>query len=250
MGSGMFRKLVFALYLMFFAVLSFTLFPRSYASAGQVEFIPSADTYTDVFDSMSNFGGVNSLKIANCFDAMQEVWLKFNLSHIPDGAVIDNATLKAFPTVVTATHEVSAYHCSDISWGEYTINYMNQPAIDVALDTTFIGMPNKWYSWNVTDAVRNASDGVFNASDVLTIVLKQTEWHTSFHQLQIVSKDTGTACRITLYVHWTDVVPEFPSFLILPLFTITTLLAVIVYRKKHAKISEGPWKFFNEASRF
>jgi hypothetical protein len=32
-------------------------------------------------------------------------------------------------------------------------------------------------------------------------------------------------------------IPEFPSFLILPLFMFATLLAVIVYRKKHAKIS-------------
>ena len=36
------------------------------------------------------------------------------------------------------------------------------------------------------------------------------------------------------------VVPEFPSFLVLPLFFIATLLAVIVYRKKHAKISGIP----------
>ena len=30
------------------------------------------------------------------------------------------------------------------------------------------------------------------------------------------------------------VIPEFPSFLILPLFMIATLLAVIVYRRKHS----------------
>jgi hypothetical protein len=29
------------------------------------------------------------------------------------------------------------------------------------------------------------------------------------------------------------VIPEFPSFLILPLFMIATLLAVIVYKRKH-----------------
>lgn len=33
------------------------------------------------------------------------------------------------------------------------------------------------------------------------------------------------------------VVPEFPTYLILPLFFIATLLAVVFYRKKHAKIS-------------
>jgi hypothetical protein len=44
----------------------------------------------------------------------------------------------------------------------------------------------------------------------------------------------------TLTVHWSGVVPEFPSFLVLSLFMIATLLAVIVYRKKHAKISGTP----------
>ena len=32
-----------------------------------------------------------------------------------------------------------------------------------------------------------------------------------------------------------DIVPEFPSFLILPLFMIATLLAVIAYKRKHSK---------------
>ena len=36
------------------------------------------------------------------------------------------------------------------------------------------------------------------------------------------------------------IIPEFPSFLILPLFFVATLLAVIVHRKKHAKISKSP----------
>jgi parallel beta-helix repeat protein len=36
------------------------------------------------------------------------------------------------------------------------------------------------------------------------------------------------------------IIPEFPSFLILPLFFIATLLAAIVYRKKNTKISGSP----------
>ncbi len=45
------------------------------------------------------------------------------------------------------------------------------------------------------------------------------------------------------YTHSTQeviIIPEFPSFLILPLFTIATLLAVIAQRRKQAKISESP----------
>jgi hypothetical protein len=208
------------------------LFPNAHASAGQVEFVPIADTYTDIMDPMANFGGSYYLSIAYNEYAIQTVWLKFNLSHVPDGAVVDNATLKVFPTVVTITHDISAYFCPNNSWEEYTINFLNQPEFDnVALDTMLIGMPNRWYRWNVTSAVRKALDGVFNASDMLTIVLEQTNWHLSFRQLQIVSREYGI--RVTLYVHWTDVVPEFPSFLILPLFMIATLIAVIVYKRKH-----------------
>ncbi len=43
----------------------------------------------------------------------------------------------------------------------------------------------------------------------------------------------------TLYVPKTELVPEF-SFLLIPIFMIATLLTVIVYRKKHAKISWTP----------
>lgn len=34
--------------------------------------------------------------------------------------------------------------------------------------------------------------------------------------------------------HRVDIIPEFPSFIILPLFMLTTLLAVIAYRRKHS----------------
>jgi len=45
------------------------------------------------------------------------------------------------------------------------------------------------------------------------------------------------------YTHSTEgviIIPEFPSFLILPMLMVVTLPAVIVYRKKHAKISGSP----------
>jgi hypothetical protein len=37
----------------------------------------------------------------------------------------------------------------------------------------------------------------------------------------------------TIEVQGTNAIQEFPAFLILPLFMIATLLAVIVYRRKH-----------------
>jgi parallel beta-helix repeat protein len=62
------------------------------------------------------------------------------------------------------------------------------------------------------------------------------------YDLLLFSNSTHNYLYFT-YSHSTQeviVVPEFPSVLILPLFFIATLLAVIVYRKKHAKISGTP----------
>jgi parallel beta-helix repeat protein len=42
-----------------------------------------------------------------------------------------------------------------------------------------------------------------------------------------------THCEHTIEISGITAIPEFPSFLILPLFMIVTLLAVIVYRRKH-----------------
>jgi len=43
------------------------------------------------------------------------------------------------------------------------------------------------------------------------------------------------------YIHSTHkliIIPEFPSFLVLPLFMIATLLAVIVYKRKHTTLQK------------
>jgi len=208
MGAIVLKFRAFLILCLFFISISFMSRSIVDADEGQVEFIPFADTYTDVFEPLTNYGGSYYLNIAYNEFAIQTIWLKFNLSHVPDGAIVDNATLRIFPTLVTATHEVSAYFCSNNSWDEYTINLIDQPEFDdEVLDTVFVGMPNKWYNWNVTNAVRKALDGVFSGSDILTIVLKQTQWHFSYRQLQVVSREYGI--RVSLYIHWSgSVIPE------------------------------------------
>src|SRR3972149_271508 len=139
------KKLLLAILLLLF----FSWIPLSFAESGQVEFVPSADTYVDVFSPLSNFGGAGTLNIAYSGNRVQLVWLKFSLSeHVPEGATIDNAILKVFPTTVTETFQVGAFYCSNNSWGEYTINYVNQPEYsNTPLDTLLIPRSHEWYSW-------------------------------------------------------------------------------------------------------
>jgi hypothetical protein len=61
------------------------------------------------------------------------------------------------------------------------------------------------------------------------------EWYTERFPLSNPNEKTSLQWKIKDSNVWT--VPEFPSLLILPLFMIATLLAVIAYKKKRARIT-------------
>lgn len=73
------------------------------------------------------------------------------------------------------------------------------------------------------------------------ILLNGTDWTTS---CTITENDTHTFIYIpythstnTIQITGTWVIPEFPSFLTLPLFMVATLLAVVIYRTKYQERS-------------
>ena len=57
------------------------------------------------------------------------------------------------------------------------------------------------------------------------------EWYTERSPLSNPNEKTSLQWKIKDTNVW--VIPEFPSLLILPFFMITTLLAVLIYRRKH-----------------
>jgi hypothetical protein len=87
-----------------------------------------------------------------------------------------------------------------------------------------------------------------NSSNVVIIMI--STWNEYHERTQIEPCHDSTSAynssyiyNLTGYYRSLIRVPEFPSFLVLSLFMIVmiaTLLAVIVYRKKHAKISGSP----------
>jgi len=213
------------------------------AEAGQVTLKPSDDTYVDSTYPDSNYGGQTHLEISNwnflsnTFESI--VWLKFDLSTVPDGAVVDMATLQLYTSMVSETFNVHAYSCSDNSWTELSLTYSNMPSHNTtSMDSRLVATISQWYNWSVVDAVRNALNG--NPKSV-TIVMQEPALHSSATFAWFMSKESSayfTDYSPKLTIHWSNVVPEFPTFLILPLFMIMTLLAVIVYRRK--EISRTP----------
>jgi hypothetical protein len=213
--------------------------PLAKAQEGQVTLNPTDDTYTDFDNPDSNYGGQSSLivsKFKDSFDNVWEtiVWLRFNLSSVPDGAVVDVATLQLDSCIVTETYNVYAHSCSNNSWTELTLTYSNMPAFNTtSMDSEVVSSSSQYYNWSVVDAVRNAIDGIYGGPDVVTIVLQETSFRGLLSQASFYSKENFEVYVPKLTIHWTHIIPEFPSFLILPIFMIATLLAVIVYRRKY-----------------
>ncbi len=208
---------------------------------GNVTINPTADTYVYSGNPDSNYGGQNNLRISKYefYEIVYQdvTWLKFNLSSVPDGAVVDVATLELYCSWVSETYNIYAHYCSDNSWTELGLTYSNMPLWSPgSMDSTTVPTSSEWYSWNVLEAVQDSVDGIHGGPDIVTIVLRETTNRGTYAWVSFYSNDNSFN-KSKLTVHWSGIIPEFPSFLILPLFMITTLLIVIVYRRKGHFIS-------------
>jgi hypothetical protein len=213
------------------------------AQPGEVTLKPTDDTYVDSSNPNSNYGGQNYLQITNYNSEINSayesiVWLKFNLSSVPDGAVIDGAKLRLRTSSVTGSFNVNAYSGSDflnasavVSWTELTLTYSNMPSYNTtSMDTVLVATNNQWYNWSVVDAVRDALN---STARTITMVLFDPSPHGLLSSISFNSKEFFISDYApTLTVHWSGVVPEFPTFLVLSLYVMATLLAATVYRKR------------------
>lgn len=209
------------------------------AQAGQATLKPSDDTYVDSGNSNSNYGGQDVVNIQNyqvailgqTYNYTSVAWLKFDLSFVPDGAEVDGAALQLYKSNYSYPElfNVHAYSCSNNSWTELTLTYLNMPSYNkTSMDSVPIATDIQWYNWNVVDAVRNA---LKSNPKAVTIVLLDPSLHSPSGKVAFYSKEQGNYLP-KLAIHWSEVVPEFPTFLILPFFMIATLTAVAFYKKK------------------
>jgi len=214
------------------------------SNGGQIKVIAIDDSYTDSYYYLHTYGSDWNVVMEELGPREKIGWLKFDISGVPNNATGISATLRlsfrmSVPTLepefVDDAPRVDVHYCSSNNWDEESITYDNQPSYSTtALDSKLVYRLNinddHWFAWDVTGAVTQSFD---NNKDLVTIV---TEIHPNsviYSSLWFEAKENPWDSP-ELIVEWTGLIPEFPSFLILPLFMIATLLAVITYRRKHS----------------
>lgn len=220
------------------------------AQTNQVSLKPTDDTYVDSSSPDSNYGGITLFCVKNSeyystyynSTIQQIAWLKFDLSTIPNGVTVDNATLQLFALIISETSNVNVYSCSDNSWTELALTYSNMPNYNTSpIDSVVVASGYQGYSWSVIDAVRNALN---TNSKAVTIVLNNSP-QNSDNFMEFGSKEMGADGSPKLTIQYSSnapptstptPIPEFPTatilaiFLVLLLFAVTTMLMI---RKRH-----------------
>ena len=228
--------------------VSICLEPFAKADIDRVTLSPSDDSYTVSSSPFTNYGGEATLNVSRHenFESVNEtvMWLRFNLSSVPDGGVITSATLQLYGSFVPEPFNVSAHFCSDNNWNELAITFDNQPTYNATVmpvicqtcgskSWALVNSSEQWYFWDVTYAVNRTVDGVFGGEGVVTIVLRenlnhQTSLLTTFHSIE-----GNIGYHPALKVAWSHIVPELPSSAAVIFFIVVTLLITVTVKSKH-----------------
>jgi parallel beta-helix repeat protein len=185
------------------------------------------NTYGIYLDSSSNYNSISGNNITNNENG---IWLDSSSNNTLYG---NNVTANNYYGIFLIFSSNNTLSSNNITANDYGIrfdssnnfiflnnfaNNTNQVSIDGTVNTGVAntwdngGIGNYWsdYLTKYPNAIENDSSGVWNTPYVI---------------------DANNTDYYPLTVPYA-VVPEFPSFLILPLFLIATLLAVLIYKKK------------------
>lgn len=125
---------------------------------------PTDDSYVNANEPSTNHGTATGLFIVSLFylDSYDHrIFLKFDLSELPVGAIISSATLKLYcyevNSLMNGVSDVQAKRVSSDSWVESTVTWTNQPSMGDTEDTQTPAIG--WVEWDVTDwAVNQFAD--------------------------------------------------------------------------------------------
>jgi len=154
------RVLLVAL-LLFTAILGQSL--TLAAGLDNVTLYAAADNYADSkYPQLGTYGHGSTLYVGNSYDHVQDVWgseriyIRFDISSLPKGRMIQNATLRLWQFYAPASQQEYEVHRVLGEWKEGTENWNNQPAWDSTATSTAVA-PDRTevaVEWDITRDVQ------------------------------------------------------------------------------------------------
>jgi hypothetical protein len=176
------------------------------AGLSRAQITPLADTYIDSTQPTTNFGSGELLLV---FGTSQVAYVQFDLSSIPPGASISQATLKLYVNSVTAGGVFDVWSINQ-PWTESTIDAFNAPlpqsviVSNVSITTADV---NQYILIDVTSTVQAwlngsvANNGIaLSANDALSVAFDSKENTSTSHppELDIAfASGNGTISGVT-----------------------------------------------------
>lgn len=182
---------------------SFTRDARAIVGAEQ-KFFPVADAYVSSDKPNSNNNDESWLytkfwDYTTIPDEREKAYLMFDLTMFSPSQDISSAVLRLYAwTAWSPTAHVAVHHCSDNSWKEEEITWMNAPSYSsTVLDEVAVPIEDSRYSWDVTNLV-NSFLGK-KVSFVLTITDFGDSYTASFY-----SKERPKYCPELVIEYWSE----------------------------------------------
>ena len=179
-----------------------------------IKLIPTDDSFvvTDIADpldiqslSESHFGDENYLKIWYAFNVTKTPhqiltmgFLRFDLSDL-NTENISSAKLMMKPFIANIKEDkpVYVYFIKNNTWNESNLTFNNRPQDAEMLAATKVSDINKWYSWNVTSAVKTQAGNVISLGLLLKDIQQFNEELIVFHSKEADDKQNAPYLEIT-----------------------------------------------------
>jgi len=129
---------------------------------------PSKDTYILSYNSNNNYGTNTTLQIGvngTLSNAQGNILIQFDLSSIPQGAIIISAVLElyCYSRYTTNNDAIISAPLNTIKtdWSETEVNWSTRPSVNSENIEPYTGLwtVNAWWKWNVTDLIRKFVSG-------------------------------------------------------------------------------------------
>ncbi len=180
-------------------------------SSGNMTLNPMQDTYIDENNPTNNYGTNNEMRCRNNTGQIMRPLIQFNLSGIPTGAIIDNATLRMYITGNKTSQTVNIHHLTHnwtetgATWNTYDgVNNWGAGGGDYngTIHGSFVPDPKDAYKeTNITDLVQDWINGTWTNYGIILNGITSDEAKFGSRE------NTGKEPELVIYYH----IPSTPA---------------------------------------